>query len=410
MVFPRQGRRFFRILVFVALVALLVPLQALATDNAGTLAQRIDAVVAQALQERQIVGGVILVAHNGQILYDKAFGLADAEGKIPVRTDMLFRLASMTKPLVSVAALALIDQGKLSLDDPVTRWLPDFTPRLADGGPAVITVRQLLTHTAGLSYGFLEPPDGPLAKAGVSDGLDKPGITLGENLRRLAGVPLNYAPGTDWKYSLAIDVLGAVVAKAGGGTLPEVVARLVTGPLGMKDTVFVVTEPKRLATAYAHDKNGIHRIGDPETMPFGASGLRFQPSRATDADAYPSGGAGMAGTAADYMKFLEAIRQDGGKILKPQTTQAMTVNQIGALVPQMVGPGWSWGFGGAVLVDPQQSEHPGRPGSWSWGGVYGSHFFMDRTAGLSVVILTNTTPTGMAGVFPVAVAKAVYEK
>lgn len=409
MPFPRQSRPLFFNALLVALVVLL-PWQAMAQATDEAMTQRIDAVVSQAIKEQRIVGAVVMVARNGHILYRKAFGLADQESRTPVREETLFRLASMSKPIVSTAAMVLIDQGKLSLDDPVTRWLPDFSPRLPDGKPAVITVRQLLTHTAGLSYGFLEPADGPLALAKVSDGLDRPGITLAEELRRLASVPLGYAPGTGWKYSLAIDVLGAVVAKAGGGTLPEVVSRLVTGPLGMQDTTFVVTHPDRLATAYVHDTHGLHRLGDPETMPFGASGIRYQPSRAMDPNAFPSGGAGMSGSAPDYLKLLEAIRQDGGNILKPQTVQAMTRNQIGDMAAEQAGPGWGWGFGAAVLVDPHKSELPVPAGTWHWGGVYGSNFFMDKASGLSVVALTNTTPDGMAGAFPVDIAKAVYGK
>jgi len=407
--FFSQSRRVFQKALFVALVALL-PWQALASAKPEAMATRLDAVISRAIEQQRIVGAVVMVARNGHIIYNKAFGLADKEARVPMSDDALFRLASMTKPIVSAAALALVDKGKLSLDDPVTRWLPEFAPRLADGKPATITVRQLLTHTAGLSYGFLEPSDGPLAKAKVSDGLDRPGITLEENLRRLSGVPLNYAPGTGWKYSLAIDVLGAVVAHAGNGTLPEVVARLITRPLGMKDTTFVVRQPDRLTTPYIHDKDESHRMGDPEVMPFGASGIRYQPSRATDKDAYPSGGAGMSGTTADYMKFLEAVRQDGGKILKPETVRAMTSNQIGDIAPDLAGPGWGWGFGAAVLLDPQKSGFPCAPGTWSWGGVYGTSFFMDRASKLSIVVMTNTTPDGMAGELPVDIAKAVYGK
>jgi len=407
MQFSMQPKRVWLTALLVALVVL-IPLQAMAKTESEAMTQRIDAVVSRAIEEQRIVGATIMVARDGRIVYNKGFGLADKESCIPVREDTMFRLASMTKPIVSVAAMALVDQGRLSLDDPVTRWLPEFAPRLPGGRPAVITVRQLLTHTAGLSYDFLEPADGPLAKANVSCGLDNPGITFEEDLRRLAGVPLNYVPGTGWKYSVAIDVLGAVVAKAGGGTLPEVVGRLITGPLGMKDTMFVATRPDRLATAYVHDAGGLHRMGDPETVPLGASGIRYQPSRATDKNAFPSGGAGMSGTAPDYMKFLEAIRQSGGKILKPQTAQTMTNNQIGNIVADLAGPGWGWGIGAAVLVDPQKSAYPGAPGTWRWGGAYGSNFFMDRASGLSVVVLTNTTPDGMDGAFPVDVAKAVY--
>jgi CubicO group peptidase (beta-lactamase class C family) len=399
------------VLSFLAfLLVALLPFQAVAGAPADSMAKRLDAVIERAIEEQRIVGTVVIVARDGHIVYRKAFGLADRETRRPMRVDALFRLASMSKPLVSAAALALVDQGLLSLDDPVTQWLPWFKIRLPDGAPAEITIRQLLTHTAGLSYGFLQPPGGPLASAGVSDGLDRPGITLDENLRRLAGVPLEYAPGSAWSYSLAIDVLGAVVAKAGGGTLPEVIARLVTGPLRMQDTSFLVRRGDRLATPYARREGMPHRMGDPEIMPTESSGIHFQPSRATDPDAYPSGGAGMSGTAGDYIKFLEAIRLDGGNILKPDTARAMTANQIGDIVPTLAGEGRGFGFGASVLLDPQKAKHPGEPGAWSWGGVYGTHFFMDRKAGLSVVVLTNTAPDGMAGQFPAAIDRAVYGK
>ena len=197
------------------------------------LTQRLDVVLDAAVAQGTVVGAVVVAARNGQTVYQRAVGMADAERGTPMRLNTRFRLASMTKPIVSVAALALVDKGVLSLDDPVTRWIPSFTPQLHNQPAPVITIRHLLTHTAGLSYGFLEPANNPLAQAGVSDGLDDPPLTLEKNIDRLANVPLFYEPGTSWKYSLAIDVLGEVIAKAGGGTLPEVVRRLVTGPLGM---------------------------------------------------------------------------------------------------------------------------------------------------------------------------------
>lgn len=389
-----------------SLPAFAVPALAGYTEMAGTL----DAVLSQAVDRGQVAGAVVMVAHDGQVVYHKSFGSSDRESGAPMRTDTVFRLASMTKPIVSAAALALADQGQLSLDDPVTRWLPEFSPRLPDGKPTAITVRHLLTHTSGLGYGFLEPKDGPLHRAGVSDGLDRPGISQEENLRRLALVPLAFAPGSGWKYSLSIDVLGAVVARAGGGTLPDVVARLITGPLAMKDTVFVAPAPERLATPYVHGPQPLHRMADPEDMPHGASAVRFQPSRATDPEAFPSGGGGLCGTAADYLAFLEAVRQGGGAILKSATAQAMTANQIGEIAPDLAGPGWGFGFGAAVLLDPAKAQYPGRQGTWSWGGVYGASFFMDRASGLSAVVLTNTTPDGMDGAFPLEVARAVYGK
>lgn len=383
------------------------------------LAQRLDAVLDAAVAKGTIVGAVVMAARNGQLVYQRALGLADVEKNTPMRLDTRFRLASMSKPIVSAAALALADRGLLSLDDPVTRWIPSFTP-IFNGRPApVITIRHLLTHTAGLSYGFLEPADGPMARAGVSDGLDDPPLTLKENIGRLASVPLFYEPGTGWKYSLAVDVLGEVVASAGGGTLPDVVRRLITGPLGMTSTGFVANNAAKLATPYVWADGAAHRMAATEIVPNGVSTTRYQPKRALDARAYPSGGAGMVGDAQDYLKFLEAVRQNGGGILKPATALSMSSDQIRGLFAQksaknagksseVVGSGWGFGFGAAVLLDPAKAAYAAKAGAWSWSGAYGTHFFMDKASGISFVALTNTTPTGMAGPLAVALARAVY--
>src|SRR5262249_35025185 len=157
-----------------------------------------------------IVGAVVTVAKGGHIALERAIGLADREERVPMRVGTPFRYASLTKPIVAAAALGLVEEGVLALDAGITRWLPDFRPAFA-GRPAGITVRHLLTHTSGLSYGFFEPGTGPYHAANVSDGLDQPGLSLDENLRRLAGAPLAFAPGAAFLYSLSFDVLGGVM-------------------------------------------------------------------------------------------------------------------------------------------------------------------------------------------------------
>jgi CubicO group peptidase (beta-lactamase class C family) len=311
----------------------------------------------------------------------------------------------MTKPIVSVAALALVDQGKLSLDDPVTRWLPDFRPRLADGREPAITVRQLITHTSGLSYKFLEPPDGPYHRAEVSDGLAEPGLATDVNLRRLASVPLVYEPGTAWKYSLSIDVLGEVVARAGGGTLPEVLQRLVTRPLAMADTAFTVAERARLAWPYASGKPPV-RMAELHDLSMGGAGMRLSPARIFDPASFPSGGAGLAGTARDYLRFAEALRTGGAPILAPATARAVRENQIGELEVPFLGPGVRFGFGVGVVVDPVAIKTWRGRGSFGWGGVYGTDFWIDPEARLSVVALTN-----VAGDLPFGgeLERAIYD-
>ncbi|WP_437815301.1 serine hydrolase domain-containing protein [Sorangium sp. So ce1078] len=371
------------------------------------LQRRLDAVVEAATAEGRIVGAVVVVARDGQIVYRRAAGFADREAGRPVREDTVFRIASMTKPIVSAAAMALVEAGKLGLDDPVTKWLPTFAPRLANGQVAKITVRHLLTHTSGLNYTFSEPADGPYHRERVSDGLDQPGLSLEENLARLAKAPLLFAPGSAWNYSLSTDVLGGVVAKAGGAPLPDVVRRLVTGPLGM-ETAFTVADPGRLAVPYGDAGARPARMAETHVVPFGPARVTYSPGRVLDPRSYPSGGAGMVGTADDYLKFLEALRTGGGKILRPETAAAMTSNQIGEIPVPQPGGTWGFGFGFAVLKTPDPSTMPSAPGTWHWGGAYGSHFWVDPSAKLTVVVLTNTALAGMAGEFPDAVRRAVY--
>lgn len=378
-----------------------------AVSEDAALATRLDAVIDKAIADKQLVGTVVLVARDGKVVYHRAAGFADREAKQPMREDTIFRLASMTKAIVSVAALALIDQGKLGLEDPVTKYLPAFRPKLANGKQPVITVKHLLMHTSGLTYTFSEKPGGPYHKAKVSDGLAEPGLGMDENLRRLASVPLLFEPGTKWEYGLSVDVLGAVVAKAGGATLPEVVRATVTGPLGMADTAFDVRAKDRLATPYAFappPASEPARMTELYDLGFGDGTIvRFAPARIFDPKSFPSGGAGMAGTAADYLKFLEAIRTGGAPILKPETVQAMTTNQLPASVN--LGPGFGFGLGVGVAFDPVAAKSKLGAGSWSWAGIYGTQFWVDPVARLSVVVMTNT-----AGAMNVPLEAAIWGK
>ncbi|WNG37742.1 beta-lactamase family protein [Archangium violaceum] len=374
----------------------------------AALQARVDAAIDRALTEKRIVGTVVLVAKDGKVVYQRAAGLADREAKKPMREDALFRLASLTKAMTSVAALKLVEQGKLRLEDPVTKWIPTFRPKLPDGTEPVITVRQLLTHTAGLTYDLLEPADGPYHKARVSSGIDQPGLSMEENLRRLASVPLVYEPGKKWGYSMATDVLGEVVARAGGAPLPTVIEKLVTRPLGMTDTGFRVKDAARLTTPYADGKPEPVRIGESRFVPSGASGVTFVPGRVFDTRSFASGGSGMVGTAGDYLKFLEALRTGGTSVLKADTVAQLVTDQVG---PQAAsaGPGWGFGLGVGVLVDPVTAKSPQSAGTFHWMGAYGHNWFVDPKQGLTVIVLTNTTFEGMWGAFPVAVRDAVYD-
>ncbi|MEQ4617414.1 MAG: serine hydrolase domain-containing protein [Corticimicrobacter sp.] len=374
------------------------------------LPARLRSVIQQALDERRLVGAVVLVARDGELIHQQAAGWADREHAHPMTLDTIFRLASVSKPIVSVAALVLVAQERLALDDDIARWLPEFQPRLGDGSPARITVRHLLSHTAGLGYRFFEADaQGPYAQAGVSDGMDASGITLDENLRRIASVPLLYPPGAGWGYSLATDVLGALIARVHGTPLDEAIRQLVTGPLSMTDTGFIAHDLQRVATAYVNDAPEPHRLAERETISAfeGAVGISYSPARIFDAAAFPSGGAGMAGTAADLLRLLESLRQWGGTLLSDELIEEMGRDQTPGLeLPNA--PGFGFGLGWSVLRDPQRAASPESPGTWRWGGAYGHAWFVDRTQGLSVVAFTNTLYEGMSGRFVTDLRDAVY--
>jgi len=249
-----------------------------------------------------------------------------------------------------------------------------------------------MTHTAGLDYGFFQPKDGPYHKAGVSDGLERSDITLDENIRRIASAPLLFEPGSAWHYSLAIDVLGGVIAKANGTSFPQAMADLVTRPLGIKDTTFYVREKDRakMTVPYYLDKEGkLTRMNDHDAdVPVGEGSIHFSPDRPYDTASWPSGGAGLTGTAPDLMILLETIRKGGAPLISDVLMKQMCANQTGKLT---VMPGVAYGLGWAVLTDPVAAKNPQSAGTLFWSGVYGHTWFTDPAKKLSVVILTTTT-------------------
>jgi len=376
---------------------------------ADALRARLDRAINNALTDKRLVGAVVLLARDGVPIYRRAAGFADREAGISMRQDTIFRLASVTKPIVAAAAMALVEAGNLALEDPVARFIPPFRPRLADGSVPDLSIFHLLTHTAGLAYGFLEPSDGPYHRAKVSDGLDQPGLSMAENLARIAAVPLSSVPGERWAYSVATDVLGEVVARVAGTSLPRAVASLVTDKLAMSDTAFALRDRARLAAAYGTGSPEPIRIGDGEVVAFGpGAGISYAPSRIFDEASFASGGGGMAGTAVDFLAFLEAMRTGGAPVLRSETVARMTRNQIGDLPVDISGPGWGFGLMSAILLDSVEAKVPYAPGTWRWGGAYGHAWFVDPLARLSMVAFTNTAPEGIDGVFTTDVVEAIY--
>jgi CubicO group peptidase (beta-lactamase class C family) len=365
------------------------------------LKSRVDAVVDSAL-EKKIVGTVLLIARHGEIVYSRAAGFADREAGRPMTEDAIFRLASITKPMVAATALAQVERGLLGLDNAVSDYLPWFRPKLPDGGEATIRISQLLTHTAGLAYDF---PGEPAATTGMGD----TDLTLEENLRRIAQRPLLFAPGTRWHYSVAIDVLGAIVGGIHGATLGDTVAHYVTEPLGMSDTGFAVTDPSRLAVPYADGTPVPQRMGDEyrRKTPEGRIQV-FSPGRIFNPKAFHSGGAGAAGTAGDFLTFLEALRMGGSPILLPETVAQAAQNQIGDLPRGPEDAGQRFGYLSAILTDPKAANSPQGVGTINWGGAYGHTWFVDPDAGLTLVSFTNTAVEGCDGPYREEIRDAVY--
>ncbi|WP_122418400.1 serine hydrolase domain-containing protein [Pseudomonas viridiflava] len=355
----------------------------------------------------QIVGGVLLVAQGGVLRDVSARGWADRERRVIVTRGTRFRLASLTKLLTSVAVLQLCEQGVLSLDAPVTDWLPAFRPRLSDGRESVITLRHLLSHSSGLGYGFEQPPGNAYEAAGVSDGLDRVAFDLQENLSRMAKLPLLFEPGTAWGYSLATDVLGAVIEQGTGRGLSQVIDEQVTRPLGMASTSFR-QDQGRLARAYKDGADVPERIGDDDLLVLESGTVRVSSGRVYDAQAYESGGAGMLGTADDYLKLLECLRLGGAPLLNSVSTAALLSNAIGKVTLKGRGAGWTFGLGPVILADPLAAGQRQGAGTWSWCGVYGSHYWVDPVSEISLVVLTNTAVAGAWGRFADALVEAVY--
>ncbi len=389
----------------------------------------LDAQLRQLVEGRSTPGIVALIVQDGRPVYSRAVGVREPGGQAPVGADDLFRYASMTKPVTSVAVLILVEEGRIGLDDPVDKHLPQFGSlrvRRPDGSLAPAsrppTIRELLTHTAGFSYNFMNRPGVVEAyrEAGVVDGLSDPEVTTEEAMRRLAAAPLAYQPGAEWHYSLATDVLGAVVEKNTGRPLGSFVAERIARPLGLESWVFratpglrerfvPVTRPAQPTGALG---TGFVPVAAAERVPFPATRgeALLDPGRAFSATAYHSGGGGMSGTVQDYARFAQMLLNDGeldgARILRPETVRQMTANLTGDMVT-LRGPGWGFGLGVAVVTDPAAAKTRLPAGSYGWGGIYGTQFWVDPRNRVVGVVMTQTAIIG-SGSIANAVREAFY--
>jgi CubicO group peptidase (beta-lactamase class C family) len=401
------------LLLSAAPAALATP--ALATPAlAQPAAAALDAFLRAQVEQRRAVGiAAQVVRRDGTVAYAGAAGRRDPDSPDAVGPETLFRLASMTKPITAVATLMLVEEGRIALDDPLDRFLPAFgaprvqtVPGQSEPAARVPTIRDLLRHVSGLSYRFMNVPGiaEDYARRGVDDGLAAPELTMAENMRRLAAAPLQAQPGTRWGYGMSFDVLGAVIEHASGLPFDRFVIARIGRPLGMASLVFHVPESERGRMARAMmvaEDGGIRPIARGEGVPFAPTGGRIisDPERAFSATAYPSGGGGATATLGDYVRFARMLLNggtlDGVRLLRAATVAAMGAPQTGDLPISLAGPGFSFGYGVAVLVDREAATSPQPDGAYGWSGVYGTGVSIDPASGLAFVLMTQTAVEGM---------------
>lgn len=336
------------------------------------IGSRIDAVVESAQRSGQLVGGQICVALNGQLIYQRHVGVIERGHGMPITADSVFRLSCLSRLLVSVAALALVQDQRLALDADIRQWLPDFVPLLADGTPATITVRQLLSHCAGFAKRLpASAPASAYQDASVADDAVLPG-----HLRQLSVTPLRYRPGSAWGYSMATDVLAAILAQRCGALETALQDHVIT-PLRLRSTGFSVAGQRRPGPVFANGQP-VYPIRD-----------------------------GMLGNASDYLLLLEALRQGGGVVLPKVLIGEMAAVQTGDV--QLPGwPGRGFGLGFTVLRDPVAAASPESIGTWRLESACGHSWFVDPLKRLSVVAFTNTAGNIQDSAFAISLRDAVY--
>jgi CubicO group peptidase (beta-lactamase class C family) len=413
-----------RVVLLIALTLTVLPPAPFAQAPESTIdvarLSRLDRVLEQYVEENRIGGAVAMVQVDGKPVYEKAVGWRDKEAAVRMTTDSIFRIASQTKAITSVAALMLVEEGRIGLTDPVSRFIPAYAKTTVaqskpGGGVEIvpakraITVTDLMTHTAGISYGtspnvaaaYEAKGLGPAAGYGwYTADKDEP---VCQTMERLASLPFVAQPGEEWVYGYNTDILGCIVERASGMPLDRFFQSRILGPLGMNDTHFFLPEEKkdRLVTVYMSGPDGL-AVRAPE-------GPRGQGHYADGPRRNFAGGAGLVSTARDYARFLEMVRNGGAvggvRLLAPRTIALMTHNQSGPLHG-----GGSLGFSLAFETTERVGGNGLEPvGSYGWGGAYASVYRVDPTGRLVLVLMMNQLPnaTDIRSKFQTLVHQAV---
>jgi CubicO group peptidase (beta-lactamase class C family) len=391
-------------LVFFTAVAWAQGLPTAKPEEVGLSSDRLERVgraLRGEIEAGKIPGAVALVARKGRVVYFESFGLRDKASGDPMPKDAIFRIYSMTKPFTSVAAMMLMEEGKLIITDPVSKFLPQLAKREVStqkldpttgkvtyelvAAEREITVQDLLRHTSGLVYGAATP-NTHVGELYAKEGVTWSDVTPEEQLQRLAKVPLAHQPGTTWEYSISTDVLGRVVEKISGMTLGRFFDERIFGPLKMADTAFVVPRAK------------VARLA----QPLAVEPSTGQPIALVDVTVPPkndAGGAGGASTAGDYARFLQMLL-DGGKLqgtrlLSPTTIAFMSADHLGSMKVVArggVGTGYAFGLGFAVRTDAGIAGVSGPVGEYRWGGAAGTAFWVDPKDEMISVLMTQGAP------------------
>jgi CubicO group peptidase (beta-lactamase class C family) len=357
---------------------------------------RIDSMIDDLVERRQIPGAVVYIARHGQVVYHEAWGYRDLETRDPLRKDDIFRIASQSKAITSLAVMMLWEEGAFGLDDPVSRYIPEFarpsvltsfdpsdSSYTSEPAGREITIRQLLTHTSGIDYADIGSEDfrAMYAKAGVPSGIGNDAHTIGDKMRTLGGLPLRAKPGTEFIYSLGLDVLGYLVEVVSGMPFDRFLRTRIFDPLGMDDTWFYLPAEKagRLVS--------IHNGESGEAVPM--KDLVFDgvdPDFPNLGGTYFSGGAGLSGSIEDYATFLQLFlnggEYDGVRLLSPKTVQMMLTDQLPDMPAEI-------GLGFGLETEANDHRSPRSVGSFSWGGAFSTSYWADPAEGLVALMYTN---------------------
>jgi CubicO group peptidase (beta-lactamase class C family) len=365
---------------------------------------RVKVAMQRYVDQKLVPGVVTLIARRGRVIHFEAVGFRDPESQAPMTTDAIFRIASMTKPITSVAAMMLYEEGHFLLSDPISKWLPEFSDMKvavpAPPGERVerpyklvpaarpITIKHLLTHTAGLANAYRGMTQADYAKASARQAATE---TVADVVKRIAKLPLNFHPGDQWEYGPATDVVGRLVEVISGQTLDEFFRKRIFEPLGMVDTHFYMPESKvgRLTTLYQPDAENGNRMKMTEAPTKDSRWVK-------PPHVYFAGAGGLVSTASDYFKFhqmmLNGGELNGVRLLGRKTVELMTANHIGDLPVWITGPGFGFGLGYSVVKDIGQSAQPGSVGNYGWGGAFCTYFWVDPVEEMIGIVMTQVRP------------------